>query len=220
MPRPRFERAAQASRTALLDAAMKEFAEHGYAAASISRVLLAAGLSKGAFYYYFDDKADLAATVLARESAEWIDALDALAPPATAAEFWEEMERLNERAAHDLLRSPLRSELMARLGAAAARDPELLGRLGPYFAEVRERLSAFYRCGQQVGAVRDDLPVEALMILLQGTKQAVTQALLPTERAATPDELARFLRINLDCLRRLAEPRVAPTPPPPPEEPP
>src|SRR5689334_5750559 len=69
MARPRFERAAPEKREALLDAAATEFAAHGYETASLNRILLSAGLSKGSFYYYFEDKADLAAAVLARETA-------------------------------------------------------------------------------------------------------------------------------------------------------
>src|SRR5829696_7359310 len=91
MVRQRFQRAPPEKRDALLDAAAKEFAAHGYETASLNRILLAAGLSKGSFYYYFDDKADLAAAVLARESARWIEIVGSLPLPSTADEFWDEM---------------------------------------------------------------------------------------------------------------------------------
>src|SRR3954467_846977 len=76
MPRPRYERAAPELKTAILSAARKELARAGYEGASLNRILEEAGLSKGAFYYYFDDKDDLVATVLLdmyRPAAELLD---------------------------------------------------------------------------------------------------------------------------------------------------
>lgn len=44
---------------ALLDAAFRVFAERGYRAARLDDVAAAAGVTKGAIYYYFDGKEDL-----------------------------------------------------------------------------------------------------------------------------------------------------------------
>lgn len=43
----------------LLDAALTEFAEHGYEQASINTILSRAGMSKGQFYYHFQNKEGL-----------------------------------------------------------------------------------------------------------------------------------------------------------------
>ena len=64
MPRPRFERLDPERRGAVLDAAATEFAARGYDGASYNRIIERSGVSKGAMYYYFEDKADLYATVL------------------------------------------------------------------------------------------------------------------------------------------------------------
>ena len=63
MPRPRFDNLSTERRHDLLERAATEFALHGYEGASLNSILSGAGLSKGVFYYYFDDKADLFATV-------------------------------------------------------------------------------------------------------------------------------------------------------------
>jgi AcrR family transcriptional regulator len=44
----------------ILDAALEVFGEHGYRGASVDDVAAAAGVTKGAIYYYFTDKDDLA----------------------------------------------------------------------------------------------------------------------------------------------------------------
>jgi AcrR family transcriptional regulator len=64
MPFARFERLDPEKRTRLLKAAAQEFAKHGFADASINRILDRAQMSKGAAYYYVADKADLFAATI------------------------------------------------------------------------------------------------------------------------------------------------------------
>ena len=64
MPRPRFHRLAAEKQAHILAVATTEFAEHGFDGASYNRIIEKAGLSKGAMYYYFDDKTDLYGTVV------------------------------------------------------------------------------------------------------------------------------------------------------------
>ena len=64
MPRPRFDKLPPDKRGRILEAAALEFAAHGFDGASLNRIISTAGISKGAAYYYFDDKADLYATVV------------------------------------------------------------------------------------------------------------------------------------------------------------
>lgn len=51
--------AAPGSRAALLDAAAKVFASHGYGGASLDRIVQTAGLSKGTLYWHFASKEEL-----------------------------------------------------------------------------------------------------------------------------------------------------------------
>ncbi|MEU8464613.1 ScbR family autoregulator-binding transcription factor [Streptomyces sp. NPDC029003] len=52
------------TRQAILAAAAKVFEEHGYQAATISEILASAGVTKGALYFHFQSKEDLAFGVL------------------------------------------------------------------------------------------------------------------------------------------------------------
>ncbi len=209
MPLPRFERAAPELRDAILDAAAAEFSAHGYDGASLNRILLAAGLSKGAFYYYFDDKADLAATVLERQAGDWIASVGELPPPASAADFWTEMERMQERGLA-LVTNPQQRELMGRMATAVGRHPEIMERLMPMLQDAQARLGEFFRAGQTVGAVRDDMPVELLLAIIQGMKQSLTATILPADRAPSAAELERFAGMQFDFIRRLSLPAASP----------
>src|SRR5579863_4741571 len=89
MPFSRFERLAVEKRERLLEVAAQEFATHGYADASINRILERAAMSKGAVYYYFSDKLDLFGAVLTY-SLDQLRLITQAPDPATlsAATFW------------------------------------------------------------------------------------------------------------------------------------
>jgi AcrR family transcriptional regulator len=59
MPKPTFFNLPDEKRQPLIDIAIDEFAEHDYKNVSISRFVRRAGIAKGSFYQYFEDKKDL-----------------------------------------------------------------------------------------------------------------------------------------------------------------
>jgi AcrR family transcriptional regulator len=208
MPRPRFDRVAAEKRDALLDAAAQEFGAHGYENGSINRILLSAGLSKGSFYYYFDDKADLAAAVLDREASLHVAMLDQIREPDTPAEFWAELDKLVERGTEQLRKSPrAATDALMRLGTAVSHHPELRAKLETsVLMKSASKLGALWSRGQAVGAVRKDLPVQSLLVLVQDIKISLVKLLLPPDRAPTDEELDRFIAIHVDLIRRVMRP--------------
>lgn len=59
MPKQTFFNLADEKRDLIVEIALDEFADNDYDAASISRIVSRAGIAKGSFYQYFDDKEDL-----------------------------------------------------------------------------------------------------------------------------------------------------------------
>ena len=84
MPRKTKEEAL-ATRTRLLDAAEHLFASHGVAGTSLHNVALAAGVTRGAVYHHFVDKADLFNAMMARVCLPMEESVDALSLVAGAA---------------------------------------------------------------------------------------------------------------------------------------
>ena len=59
MPKQTFFNLAEEKRQTILKLAIDEFADNDYKTASISRIVSKAGIAKGSFYQYFEDKKDL-----------------------------------------------------------------------------------------------------------------------------------------------------------------
>ncbi|MGC4121282.1 MAG: DUF4292 domain-containing protein [Myxococcales bacterium] len=189
MARPRFQKADPAKQQAILKAAAKEFATVGYEGASVNRILEAAGLSKGGFYYYFDDKADLAATVLLWIYKDLFAFYDRLAVPDDPAKFWDAVAEFTRESMRMLDRTPHANELLSRLGHAFLNDKELAQRMMQSIAGPLASLNALWKKGQDIGAVRSDLPVPVLISLVQAAKEALMRALLPVDHVYTREEL-------------------------------
>lgn len=63
-PRPSRTRAPEATRERLVTAAFEEIHRHGYQGVGLETILAHAGVTKGALYHHFADKADLAYAVI------------------------------------------------------------------------------------------------------------------------------------------------------------
>src|SRR3546814_20572771 len=65
-----------ATRTAIMDAAQTLILETGFSAAAIDSIIDRAGITKGAFFYHFKSKTDLAHALLERYAANDAAALE------------------------------------------------------------------------------------------------------------------------------------------------
>jgi AcrR family transcriptional regulator len=111
------------TRAALLDAARTLFARNGYAATSTPAIVREAGITRGALYHHFTDKADLFRAVVEREQAAIageIEKASASSNPVAAI-------RHGGEAFLDAMRDPGRRRILlvdgpAVLGTAAMRE--------------------------------------------------------------------------------------------------
>jgi AcrR family transcriptional regulator len=85
MPKPTFYNLPDDKRTLIEDIAIDEFGERGFEGASISAMVARAGIAKGSFYQYFEDKRDLfmhlVDLVAQRKMAYFADRLSDRIPP-------------------------------------------------------------------------------------------------------------------------------------------
>lgn len=178
--RPRKERGAASARTAIVRAAVEEFAERGYEATSLRAVARRAGVDPALVHHYFDDKADLFAATL--EAPLRPDRVLAAVLGAPKEEVGERLVRYlltqleDERAAGRMV-VILRAVLSGAVGTRLVREfltKEVFSRLAALTDEPDAALRANLAASQVVG--------------LMMTRYALQ---LEPIASADPDELAR-----------------------------
>lgn len=207
-PLPRFEKLPPDKRRVILEAAASEFAEHGFAEASFNRIIQAAGISKGAMYYYFADKADTYGAVLDELLDRCRDAVADVPRPSSAEGFWRAVElglaKLTQALADDIRAARLARDLYG--GGATGRSLEALTR------RVRGWTFELLALGQELGAVRADFPrtflVDAVTGLLLGMDRWFAEAMTGED----PSEALALAPRSLDLARDLLAPRAPSAP--------
>lgn len=148
----------------LLDPAEQDFARHGFAKASLNRILAAAGMSKGQAYYYIADKGDLYGAVLWRAFARFSDKVLArsgfsLVHLGSVADFWNQTAALFDHISQGLQDDPSLAALAGGIYDSAA-PPHATAEI---LAQLRQQMTLWLQCGQRLGAIRDDLPQSLLV---------------------------------------------------------
>ena len=171
MARPRFANLDLDTRHRILETAAEEFAARGFEGVSLNQLIDRLGMSKGSFYYYFDDKADLFNTVagLAWAIVLPVEKLDL--ETFNAENFWSSLEALMLEARARVRANPW----LVGFTRLMYDPPEIAGvreSLAEKFDEARQWQAELIRRGQAIGTVRDDLPVELLQALLVGADEA------------------------------------------------
>lgn len=205
MPRPRFNKLSPQKRERILEAAAKEFAANGYDSASLNRILDKAGISKGAAYYYFDDKADLYATTILHYSQELM--ANALPDPAqfTAVNFWDELTAVYR---HQFTGYAERPWVFGVVKAGGSLTSEMLtqGPLADLWEQAQFLLVQFFQRGRELGVIRTDLPEALLLSLVIAVDEAHDRWLFDHWSDLSPADLEQAAVRISDTLRRLLLP--------------
>jgi TetR/AcrR family transcriptional regulator len=135
LPKPTFFNLPEDKRNALIELAIDAFAEKDYNQVSISRWVALAGIAKGSFYQYFEDKQDLYFYLLDLASKEKLSLLQGQTPPDPSMDLfaylhWMLAANLHFQLAHPRLAQvgyralysgdlPFRSELLQKMKKSA-----------------------------------------------------------------------------------------------------
>ncbi len=205
MPLPRFERLQDEKKQSILDAAAAHFADHGFEQASYNAIIKAAGLSKGAMYYYFADKDDLFRTVLMRAMGRWLAVVGMPGSVTDAAAFWRECDAMYRRIQTFMRQENLSARLC--LGVSRAR---VQGDAHPALTELDGQFRAWFegiaRFGQGIGAVRRDVPIELMVEMGFGVLDGLDRYLLERWDQLGDDDFDRIATQATEALKRLAAP--------------
>ena len=202
MPRPRFEKLAQDKRDHILEIAAREFAKHGYENASMNQILSEAGVSKGAAYYYFDDKGDLFSTAVERYYVQLDINIDELLTQATINNFWETFGQLYQKPFMQTYDNPWKFGVLKAASKLPPNSPEM-ERLTPIFEETFGWIAQILQKGQEIGAIRSDLDDEFMIAMLTAIDEASDNYLLAHIDDMTEKQVIDTLNQVVDMIRRM-----------------
>lgn len=176
MVSPRFKNLPKEKREKIMEIAGREFADHGYDGASVSHILEQAGISKGAAYYYFENKADLFRAVVKHH----IDKLmESVSFTQFISEFsWAGMRRMMQQSSETVADTHRVVHLLQHAWEVSkeTRDNEHIAK---QFSRVDEWIRILITKGQESGAIRSDLPHDLLVQLYVGFHEAVSRWWIP-----------------------------------------
>ena len=206
MPFPRFYKLASEKRERLLEVGAQEFARYGFENASVTRILDAAQMSKGAAYYYFEDKVDLFSTVVGYcvERLKLID-LELDLAALTAETFWPTFAELHRQ---PLLRSFEQPWLFAAVRAAGRLSPTTLERepLATLAKQIVTWAMTIVKRGQELGLIRTDLPDELIFAWLQALDDASDRWLVAHWGRLDQDAIGSVSDQTVGAMRRTLDP--------------
>lgn len=182
-------------RSQILTAAQNVFAKRGYHRATIDDIVSEAGVARGTFYLYFEDKRTIFADLIERFSYRIATAIIRIQTddPARTVEsqVHENILEILKVALHD--RTMTKILLTDAMGIDPAFDRKLRG----FYDQVVELLSESLAEGQELGIVRDGEPRVLAYMTIGALKellyQAVTLGLSGESADALTNQVYEFL---------------------------
>jgi AcrR family transcriptional regulator len=144
------------ARGALIEAALEEFSDKGYEAATVADIAARAGVTTGAIYAHFDSKLELLVECLGLRSVDEVLEVAASA----SSRPWDEVSAL---LGEDLARRPpKRTLLLLDLIVMARRDPEVARVISAGLADYLTAVAGAAEMGRRMGLLDPALPSDEL----------------------------------------------------------
>ena len=191
----------QGTRARLVENAFREIHAHGYAGASLARILANSGVTKGALYHHFKSKADLLHAViddaiLPMVVERWLQPLQESDDPIRAlAESTRAM--MDNATPEEMHRGCPLNNLTQELAGA---DEDFRKHLDRIADDWRAGIRAAFERGQEAGSVRKDVDPAAVASLVFATYQGLIGSV---KTSRDQEAVTAGLSIFLDLLEGL-----------------
>jgi AcrR family transcriptional regulator len=145
----------------LINAAMDLFASYGYRGTSLARIARAAGVTKGALYWHFDDKEDFFLAVVEQVLRDWQSAFEKRPPAQDAEEYKREFLEMFETSARLNEKNPWVSRLLLIITLESHKiGPRVLRAMRKGNDRQVSHLRVVVERGKELGVFEPQLDVE------------------------------------------------------------
>lgn len=188
MPKQTFFNLPEDKLNRIIDCAVDEFAEYGYTGASISRMVAAAGIAKGSFYQYFEDKEDLYGYVIDRALvSRKLRVSDEESVKLEELNLTEFMRVLLKRMLREFMHYP--KVLKISLDYARHQNEPVQKRIAVKYKDISgdyfQKLIRFEKSRNEIDTNVDD---DMLSLMLYGATNEITSLILTEGHSAISDE--------------------------------
>ena len=189
----------------LFGLAAAEFAAHGFALASLNRIISGAGMSKSSFYHYFENKSDLFRQTLEQTLAPYLEGIETFDfDVMTPEKFWSRLQAMTDEGARMAEEKPLFLDV-GRMFYRALGTPEEAALTGNIQKIATGWTSGMIQRGQALGLVRDNLPESLLMDAVMAMAMATDRWFLKNWDGMDTSARTELSARTFDLFRRLLE---------------
>lgn len=190
----------------IISEAAKEFSSYGYEGASLNRILAAAGVSKGYAYYYFVDKADLFALIVKNYWDQMYQFVDFTPADLTPENYWDRLFSLYLNSSMITLENPWMlgfARALWSLPYAVKQRNDVIEVMNRYQGFLKDVVTQ----GQELGLVRDDLPVALIVLLATAVEEVFDRWVSELDEEKLEDTMEQLVRDGMDLVKRICEKR-------------
>jgi AcrR family transcriptional regulator len=176
MPKQTFLNLPEEKRQNIVNAAIDEFAQHGFENASTNRIVEKSGIAKGSFYQYFENKQDVFMYLVAVLEREKMEFFHGKHPPSTNMDTFEYFRWMIKTGMDFNSSNPRLTQAIGRV---------LLGEglyYGKNFSEIRERaikgLRAMIQQAIENGEIDPSVEVDLAVMIMETWSNAISTYVL------------------------------------------
>lgn len=172
MPKPTFFNLPEEKRKKIVNAAVDEFAEYGFEAASINRIVANSGIAKGSFYQYFKDKQDVFMHLLSVIEQEKMEFFKDKRPPKGNMDTFQYFRWMIKAGMEFNTSHPLLAQAVSRVLFAEGMY------YGQTFSDLRERstkaMKAMIEQAMKNGEVDPSVDVDLAVLIMETWSNAIS----------------------------------------------
>jgi len=192
----------------ILESAVSEFTQRGFDGASLNQIISTAGLSKGSFYYYFENKIDLLVGVLeAFFSPDFIIILDELKQSSDTTKFWSIFRNVSIKQVAKWFDNPWGLKLSGFI-VGLPDHVTSSNQMTNYMEKWMGVLATLIEHGQNIGALRSDLPMPVIQKLWMSNDQIIIRWMVKEWEQSTMKQREKLIDLSIGLFRRLFLPIV------------
>jgi len=190
MPKQTFLNLPEEKRQAVVRAAIDEFADYGFEASSINRIVANSGISKGSFYQYFEDKMDVfryLMDILAKEKMEFFKGKHPPSPNLDTFEYFRWMIKtgMEFNSTHPRLAQAVSRVLMVE-GMYYGKD------FGEYRQMTIDALSVMIKRAIENGEMDSSVDVDLAVMIMDTWSNAISAYVI--KEGAKQKDVMKWLR--------------------------